>query len=166
MKWSGVVYILLLLVAGLFLYTFFWQAGSSETVELNRVVRLAQNGEIKKILVRGDQLEVTLMNGSKLTTYKESKLGTLETLERLGVGKAQLQKIQVEVAPPSWWGGWLNVLSAVLPLVLIGVFFFLILRQAQGAGNQALSFGKSRARMFTGDKPTVTFDDVAGVDEA
>ncbi|MCS7261758.1 MAG: ATP-dependent metallopeptidase FtsH/Yme1/Tma family protein, partial [Anaerolineae bacterium] len=160
MKWSRMVYILLLLAAGLFLYTyFFWQAGGSETVELNRVVRLAQNGEIKKILVRGDQLEVTLVGGGKLSTYKESKLGTLETLERLGVSKAQLQKIQVEVAPPSWWGGWLNVLSAVLPLLLIGVFFFLILRQAQGAGNQALSFGKSRARMFTGDKPTVTFDD-------
>ena len=167
MKWSRMVYILLLLAAGLFLYTyFFWQASGSETVELNRVVRLAQNGEIKKILVRGDQLEVTLVGGGRLSTYKESKLGTLETLERLGVSKAQLQKIQVEVAPPSWWGGWLNVLSAVLPLLLIGVFFFLILRQAQGAGNQALTFGKSRARMFTGDKPTVTFDDVAGVDEA
>jgi cell division protease FtsH len=51
-------------------------------------------------------------------------------------------------------------------LILIGGFFFFILRQAQGAGNQALSFGKSRARMFAGDKPTVTFDDVAGVEEA
>ena len=167
MKWPRMIYLLLLLAAGLFLYTyFFWQASGSETVELNRVVQLAQNGEIKKILVRGDQLEVTLANGGKLSTYKETKLGTLETLERLGVSRAQLQKIQVEVAPPSWWGGWLNILSAVLPLLLIGIFFFLILRQAQGAGNQALSFGKSRARMFTGDKPTVTFDDVAGVDEA
>jgi len=167
MKWPRMIYLLLLLAAGLFLYTyFFWQASGSETVELNRVVQLAQNGEIKKILVRGDQLEVTLANGGKLSTYKETKLGTLETLERLGVSRAQLQKIQVEVAPPSWWGGWLNILSAVLPLLLIGIFFFLILRQAQGTNNQALSFGKSRARMFTGDKPTVTFDDVAGVDEA
>jgi cell division protease FtsH len=57
-------------------------------------------------------------------------------------------------------------LGTLLPLILIGGFFFFILRQAQGAGNQALSFGKSRARMFAGDKPTVTFDDVAGVDEA
>jgi cell division protease FtsH len=57
-------------------------------------------------------------------------------------------------------------LGTLLPLILIGGFFFFILRQAQGAGNQALSFGKSRARMFTGDKPTVTFDDVAGIEEA
>jgi cell division protease FtsH len=51
-------------------------------------------------------------------------------------------------------------------LVLLGVFFIFILRQAQGAGNQAFSFGKSRARMFTGDRPTVTFADVAGNDES
>jgi cell division protease FtsH len=62
--------------------------------------------------------------------------------------------------------GWLAILGTILPLILIGGFFFFILRQAQGAGNQALSFGKSRARMFSGDKPTVTFDDVAGADEA
>ena len=53
-----------------------------------------------------------------------------------------------------------------LPLLLIAGFIYLMLRQAQGTNNQALSFGKSRARMFTGDQPTVTFDDVAGADEA
>jgi cell division protease FtsH len=53
-----------------------------------------------------------------------------------------------------------------LPLILVGAFFFFLLRQAQGAGNQAFAFGKSRARLFTGDKPTVTFADVAGADEA
>jgi cell division protease FtsH len=135
-------------------------------VQLNRVAQLAQNGGIRKIVVRGDTLDVTLNDGSELSARKETGAGALETLEKLGVGKDQLQKIQVEVAPPSWWGGWLSILSAILPLLLIGVFFFLIFRQAQGAGNQALSFGKSRARVFTGDKPTVTFDDVAGVEEA
>jgi len=54
----------------------------------------------------------------------------------------------------------------VLPLVLISAFFLVIFRQAQSTGSQAMSFGKSRARMFSGEKPTITFDDVAGVDEA
>jgi cell division protease FtsH len=167
MKWSRFVYLILLVVVGLFLYAYlFWQTGSSEMVQLNRVAQLAQNGGIRKITVRGDTLDVTLNDGSELSARKETGAGALETLEKLGVGKDQLQKIQVEVAPPSWWGGWLSILSAILPLLLIGVFFFLIFRQAQGAGNQALSFGKSRARVFTGDKPTVTFDDVAGVEEA
>ena len=167
MKWSRVIYLVLLVGMGLFLYAYlFWQAGSSETVQLNRVAGLAQNGEIKKIVVRGDTLEITLNDGSQLSALKEPGAGALQTLAQLGVRENQMQKIQVEVAPPSWWGSWLSILSATLPLLLIGVFFFLIFRQAQGAGNQALSFGKSRARMFTGDKPTVTFDDVAGVEEA
>ena len=51
---------------------------------------------------------------------------------------------------------------AIVPLALLAVFFIFIMRQASGAGNQAFSFGKSRARMFSGDRPTVTFDDVAG----
>jgi cell division protease FtsH len=59
-----------------------------------------------------------------------------------------------------------SILLSLLPVLLIGGFFFYMMRQAQGTNNQALSFGKSRARMFIGNKPTVTFDDVAGVDEA
>jgi cell division protease FtsH len=73
---------------------------------------------------------------------------------------------QLETRPASQWGSWLSTLSFILPtLFLIGIFVFMM-RQAQGSNNQAMSFGKSRARMFTGNKPTVTFADVAGVEEA
>jgi cell division protease FtsH len=64
---------------------------------------------------------------------------------------------------------WLNILNSVfyfLPFLVLGVLFFFIFRQAQGSNNAAMSFGKSRARMFSGDHPTVTFADVAGVDES
>ena len=54
----------------------------------------------------------------------------------------------------------------LLPVLLIGGFLFFMMRQAQGTNNQAMSFGKSRARMFLGNKTVVTFADVAGVDEA
>jgi cell division protease FtsH len=70
-------------------------------------------------------------------------------------------------APPSDSGQWLSVLiTALLPMLLIGALLFFMFRQAQGTNNQALSFGKSRARMFLGNKTVVTFHDVAGVDEA
>src|SRR5213075_186194 len=59
-----------------------------------------------------------------------------------------------------------SIVLSLLPVVLIGGVFFYMMRQAQGTHNQALSFGKSRARLFIGNKPTVTFDDVAGVEEA
>jgi cell division protease FtsH len=84
----------------------------------------------------------------------------------LGADEAKIRQVDVEVRRPSDLSGILTFLGYMLPaLLVVGVIYFM-LRQAQGSNNQALSFGKSRARMFTGDQPTVTFDDVAGVDEA
>ena len=167
MKWSRGVYLVLLAVAGFFLYAIlFWQNDTGDTIEINKVAELVQADQIEKIVVEDDELRVFLRDGSEQVSRKEVGAGTLDTLAGLGVSESKLANLRIEVAAPSWWGGWLNILSALLPLILIGVFFFVIFRQAQGAGNQAMSFGKSRARMFTGDKPTVTFEDVAGVDEA
>ena len=90
----------------------------------------------------------------------------LTVLKTYGVDPATLPPGLIEFEPASRWGGWLSVLTLLLPTaLLIGVFAFMM-RQAQGSNNQAMSFGKSRARLFTGNKPTVTFADVAGVDEA
>lgn len=168
MKWSRVLYaILILLVVLAFLYGIFvLRSDSRETIEITKVAELANEGQIKTITVDQNELIIKLKNGSEVNSTKESDLGIVETLSILGVNQEVLAAIEIRVAPRSAWDGWLTVLGTILPLVLIGGFFFFILRQAQGAGNQALNFGKSRARMFTGDKPTVTFDDVAGVDEA
>jgi cell division protease FtsH len=70
-------------------------------------------------------------------------------------------------AKPAPDNGWISILiTGLLPILIIGGFIFFMMRQAQGTNNQALSFGKSRARMFLGNKTVVTFADVAGVDEA
>ena len=75
--------------------------------------------------------------------------------------------IAYDYVQPSAAGGILTLLiTALLPVLLIGGFIFFMMRQAQGTNNQAMSFGKSRARMFLGNKTVVTFNDVAGVDEA
>ena len=80
--------------------------------------------------------------------------------------KISLSAVNLQIEAPSGWEVYGGILLALLPIILIAVFFIFILRQAQGAGNQAFSFSKSRARMFTGDKPTVNFSDVAGNEEA
>jgi cell division protease FtsH len=129
-------------------------------------VDLANEGKIESIEVDQNELTITLTDGTEVTSHKEDEVSVTETLTLLGVASEQMASIKIIVSPRSAWDGWLTILATMFPLILIGGFFFFILRQAQGAGNQALSFGKSRARMFTGDKPTVTFDDVAGVDEA
>ncbi len=74
--------------------------------------------------------------------------------------------VTLKYEPPSTFSYLLNILTAFLPFLLIGGLLIFMMRQAQGSNNQALSFGKSRARIFMGNKPTVTFADVAGVDEA
>ncbi|MEW5958758.1 MAG: ATP-dependent zinc metalloprotease FtsH [Chloroflexota bacterium] len=167
MKWSRALYVVLILVVLVFLYGLFVVGNdSAKVVDISRVAELANKGQLESITVDQNELKIKLNNGEQLASNKESNVGITETLKRLGVSAEQLTKIKVTVAPRSAWEGWLAILGTLLPLILIGGFFFFILRQAQGAGNQALSFGKSRARMFTGDKPTVTFDDVAGVEEA
>jgi cell division protease FtsH len=77
-----------------------------------------------------------------------------------------LGKVELKVAPPGESSILITVLGTLLPMLLIGGLFLIILRQAQGSNNQAIAFGKSKARVFTGDKPTVTFQDVAGAEEA
>jgi len=167
MKWSRAMYVVLILIVLAFLYGLFVaQNDSAEVIEISRLAELANQNQVQSITVNQNELSITLKNGDELKSNKESDAGIIETLKILGISAEQLSTIKVTVAPRSAWEGWLTILGTLLPLILIGGFFFFILRQAQGAGNQALGFGKSKARMFTGDKPTVTFDDVAGVDEA
>lgn len=167
MKWSRALYAVLILVVLAFLYgVFVLRTDSPDVVDISKVAEYASNGQIASILVDQNELTVELKDGEKVASNKEPGIGVIETLGLLGISQEQLLDIKVTVAPRSAWDGWLAILGTLLPLILIGGFFFFILRQAQGAGNQALSFGKSRARMFAGDKPTVTFQDVAGADEA
>jgi len=167
MKWSRALYAILIFVVLAFLYgVFVLRTESIESKDLSEVTQLANQGQVESILVDQNELTIELKNGEKISSNKEPGIGVIETLGLMGVDQQQLINIKVTIAPRSAWDGWLAILGTLLPLILIGGFFFFILRQAQGAGNQALSFGKSRARMFAGDKPTVTFDDVAGVDEA
>jgi cell division protease FtsH len=121
---------------------------------------------ISEIKVSGDQLTVVYEDGSTAIAQKESDSGAKEELMQLGVTSEELAAIRWENETPSDWSNWIALLGYTLPaLFVLGIIWFM-LRQAQGSNNQALSFGKSRARMFTGDQPTVTFDDVAGVEEA
>ena len=84
----------------------------------------------------------------------------------MGVPADRLAAIDIRYESPSNTANWLSLLVNLLPIVFVGALFFFLFRQTQGSNNQALSFGKSKARLFTGDKPTVKFDDVAGADEA
>ncbi len=165
---SGAIYLLLIVALGVFLYTSLVRRPATvvATAPIAEVALLVRGGDVDSIANDGDKLTIVKTDGQELQSRIEPDTGLVATLINLGVTPAQLEVVDVSVSAPGFWDAWSNILIAVVPLVLLGVFFFFILRQAQGAGNQAFSFGKSRARMFTGDRPTVTFADVAGNDEA
>ncbi len=166
---SGIIYLFLLLALGAFLYTSYTRRSTqvTEEISINEVAEAIRNGQVTRIEVDDDDLRIYRSKGKlPVASRKETGVSVVETLENLGVTPQELSRVQIEIKAPSSWEVYGGILIALLPFLLIGAFFFFILRQAQGAGNQAFSFGKSRARLFTGDKPTVTFEDVAGNEEA
>jgi cell division protease FtsH len=161
------IYAVLIALVGVFLYNqLSLSRPQPSEISLQRLAKEILDGKVARITVDGSKIEVERVDKSEAISHTEENTSLIETLGDLGVPAENLIKVEIEVARPSGMSSWLSILSWILPLILISVFFFIIFRQAQSSGNQAIAFGKSRARMFTGEKPTVTFDDVAGVEEA
>jgi cell division protease FtsH len=112
-----------------------------------------------------DTVTLKTFNGTTYTTTAPPSGNITDVFPQYGLS---LKKgyINFTNTPQSQWGNILTGILSFLPLIIFGALIFFMMRQAQGSNNQALSFGKSRARMFAGNRPTVTFADVAGVEEA
>jgi cell division protease FtsH len=168
---STIVYILLF-AAIIILVAYNYQQSSSaqEALSINELASQIQAGKVSRIIEDENRLRVVFTDDPKIEqiSNKEPTSTLVEQLKELGVTTEQLapEKIRIEIKPPSAWLGVVTALGYILPFLILGGAFWFIFRQAQGSNNAAMSFGKSRARMFTGDQPTVTFEDVAGVDEA
>ncbi|NOZ29271.1 MAG: cell division protein FtsH, partial [Chloroflexi bacterium] len=162
---NGFVYLLILVAAAALFFSIFPQTERAESVDITTVAEWIKRGEVEAIRVKGDDVLIR-HQGQTVTSRKEPDVSLTETLVALGVTREQLRNVDYQVEPLSQLGNWLALLGSLLPLIFVGALFFFLLRQAQGSNSQAMAFGKSRARMFTGDKPTVTFDDVAGAEEA
>ncbi|RME43154.1 MAG: cell division protein FtsH, partial [Caldilineae bacterium] len=165
---NSVIYLLIIAAITALVLSVFNNQSQPPEMDLSTLAAQINNGEVKRITVKEEgDLVVEYKNKSTIeTTRKEPDVSLFDTMVGLGVSPERLADVDVEVEPRSPWDDWFNLAITILPLIIIGGLLFFMLRQAQGSNNQALSFGKSRARMFTGDKPTVTFDDVAGADEA
>ncbi|MBI3159257.1 MAG: ATP-dependent zinc metalloprotease FtsH [Chloroflexi bacterium] len=146
------------------------QPNQQETLTINEVAADIQAGRVARIIEDNDRLRVIYRDSTdtERISHKESLSTLVEQLVALGVSPADLapDKIKVEIRPPSAWLNVLTVLGYIAPFIILAAVFWFVFRQAQGSNNAAMSFGKSRARMFSGDQPTVTFADVAGVEEA
>ena len=164
---NSFIYLLILAAVVLVVVMFFRPATGSREVSLSFVIAQAQAGNVRSIDVDGDRLTVSLFNEQEpVRSRKESSASIEELLRNNNVPTTGDGAVEVSVRGPSSFGNIFGLMLNFLPLIIFGAILIFMMRQAQGSNAQAMSFGRSRARQFTGQKATVTFLDVAGQDEA
>ena len=137
-----------------------------EFTSLDTIAAALQAGDVTAMLVGADRVEVRLKDGTATTALKETGISFLETLADLGLAAETLAGVDIRIAQPGFWSRTGPILFALLPLLLLGAFFFFMLRQAQAFGSQTFNFGRNKARMLEGENVSVSFADVAGNEEA
>lgn len=155
--WAIIAFIFLLSLA------FLAPRDSLKSVPISDVIKQANNGQISKIVIQGNDLAIT-PKGKTTATEKSVKQSDVSLQDQ---GLKAGAPVELEVIPPSTTGDTIwNIASIVVPVLLIAAFFTFMMRQAQGQNNQALSFGRSKAKLYGSDKEKVLFSDVAGNDAA
>ena len=163
---NSFIYLLIIVAVIAILFTLLSEPlGGTGEVPISQVVSMAARGQLDLIEVRGDDLDITTTSGEFFTSRKESGASVVEILERSGVDPLA-SNVEVSVKGSGGLGSLFGLLFNFLPLIFFGAVLLFMMRQAQGNTNQTFSFGKSRARKFMGNSPSVSFSDVAGVDEA
>lgn len=153
-------YLLAIILVAALLYSLFGYSGQTvQNIPLSEVIERVDSGRVEKITVRGEELKVYTTDGKEYVSRKEQGV----SLKDSGI---DMTKTEVDVLDDQTTALWIGAITTIIPYLLIVGFLWFMLRQAQGSGNQAMSFGKSRARLMVGNKNRVTFKDVAGEEEA
>ena len=154
--WAIIIFVALIFYAVLF------PAANLKEAALSDVVQRANEGKIAKLEIQGNDIKVTVKDQNKPTERSVKESGSIY---EQGLNKNA--KVEVKVIPPSTTGEtvW-NLAVMVVPVLIIVVFFMFMMRQAQGQNNQAMGFGKSKARLYGEDKEKIVFEDIAGNDNA
>jgi cell division protease FtsH len=155
-------FIALMVLGALIVYATFAQPSGSKEIPLTTAINDANSGKYSKIEVSGNKLDITKKGDDKptLEAFKDPE----SSLKDEGLNH---NKVEVSYAPTSTTGSTIATIGlTVLPVILVGALLLFLFRSAQGQGNQALSFGKSRARLYGNEKDKVLFGDIAGSQEA
>ncbi len=165
------IYGLLLIAASAIVWSVMNTTPAPDIIPISQLAQEIKDGRVSELRVSEDDREVMIFYASGDDSSK-AQISGFSSLEEVlgvyGVTSTQLAANNVIIVyePPSQWGNIFTALSFLFPLLLFGVIIYFFMRQTQGSNNQAMAFGKSKAKMFNSDKPTVTFDDVAGSNEA
>ncbi|MEX1195830.1 MAG: ATP-dependent zinc metalloprotease FtsH [Dehalococcoidia bacterium] len=165
---NSFIYLVILVAVVAIVFTVLNTGGEKEEKQdLSQFISLAKAGEVTKVKVDDRTLDYELTGDDiKYTTKMEEGDTVRQLLQDNGVQPGSDEYPDIEIKETSSLMRFLGIALNFLPIIFIIAIIFFFLRQAQGSNNQAMNFGKSRARMFSGTRPSVTFLDVAGVEEA
>ncbi len=167
---KNIIFILLTFLFISAIFALLAQPQDKETISLTQVAEYIEQERIKRIIIIGDELAITYIDEQKVVSRKETGIGLIDSLLNLGVSPEELRKIDIKTEEPRGAAIWLTPLLILLvPLLIFGLFFFMIFRQAKSGAMQAFNFAKAKARLFGAKgnaKEKVTFKDVAGLKEA
>ncbi len=160
-KWlrSGLIYLLIIVAVASIFFIVVPGLGGSDEVSFTEVVRMAKEGEVSTIEVKGESLKVVTVTGSELRSRIGEGTDINEVFQNEGIRN-------VEIFFKGAGGFNMGLLLSFLPLIFFGALIILLMRQAQGSSNQTMNFGRSKAKMILTSRPSVSFSDVAGTDEA
>lgn len=138
-----------------------------EEISLTKLVQEIDAGQVVAMTTQGREVKITLKDDTKQVLLKEENTSLTETLRNFEISPEKLRTIDITEGRESGLALFMsNVLPILLPFLLIGLFIWFMLRQAQRGQAQAFSFGRTKARLFKADKKRVTFAEVGGLDEA
>ena len=157
--------VIALLIAAVLLISSAGDSGIKE-ITLNTLVERVVAGNIQQLSISDNKISLQLVDGSKYYTYKETGSSVYQILEQAGVSKDIIAKLPITVEDTTGGKFWSDLLMTLIPFLLIIGFFAFMMRSAQSSNNQAMSFGKSKAKLYDKAKQKTTFEDVAGCDEA
>src|SRR3990170_3295196 len=151
----------------LFLLPLFFSAfemkGSSTKLELSQALSDIKDGKIEKVSVENEKVILTYKDGAIKYTIKETNESFTDILDKAKIDPTSVKYSIVDQSIAKVFG---DILSIVLPLGLMAAFFFFIIRAQNRGAQDIFSFGRSKAKLFAKGKQSVTFLDVAGVDDA
>ncbi len=155
-------FIVLIILFGLIFFAASSQPSNLKKISSTDAIAAANAGKYSKFQISGNQVTIT-KKGDDHATLKTN----IEPNASLKDQGLQYGKVQVSYdAQSNGTSTWLGIAETIGPVIIIAALLYFMLRSAQGQGNQAMSFGKSRARLYGNEKDKVTFGDIAGSDEA
>jgi cell division protease FtsH len=164
---NGLIY---LVIIALFITAFYVISSAGQTpskeMTFSGFINKVESEVVNKVTVADNKVNVELVDGSNHHFFKESGTSLYELLDRAEVERTIIVNLPIEIVDTEGSKFWRDILIGLVPFLLIIGFFLFMMRSAQSSNNQALSFGKSKAKLYDKEKQKATFDDVAGCEEA